>query len=120
MRVRSILGLRAWLGVCLVLLCMATAAQAQAQVRAWLDRDRIESGESTTLNIAAEELTTAPDYAPLQRDFELSGHSSSRSASIVNGRTSMHVQYSVELRPRRDGVVTIPSLRIGPTRSARC
>ena len=113
MRVRSILGLRAWLGACLVLLCMATAAQAQAQVRAWLDRDRIESGESTTLNIAAEELTTAPDYAPLQRDFELSGHSSSRSASIVNGRTSMHVQYSVELRPRRDGVVTIPSLRIG-------
>jgi hypothetical protein len=113
MRVRSNLGLRLWLGACLVLLCMATAAQAQAQVRAWLDRDRIESGESTTLNIAAEELTTAPDYAPLQRDFELSGHSSSRSASIVNGRTSMHVQYSVELRPRRDGVVTIPSLRIG-------
>ena len=33
MRVRSILGLRAWLGVCLVLLCTATAAQAQAQVR---------------------------------------------------------------------------------------
>ena len=108
MRVRS---LRVFLGACLALLCMATTAQAQ--VRAWLDRDRIESGESTTLNIAAESLTTAPDYAPLQRDFELSGHSSQRSASIVNGTTSMHVQYSVQLTPRRDGVITIPSLRVG-------
>ncbi|UHQ20874.1 BatD family protein [Lysobacter sp. KIS68-7] len=108
MRVRS---LRVFLGACLALLCMATTAQAQ--VRAWLDRDRIESGESTTLNIAAESLTTAPDYAPLQRDFELSGHASQRSASIVNGTTSMHVQYSVELTPRRDGVITIPSLRVG-------
>jgi hypothetical protein len=96
----------------LACLLLATAAQAQ-DVRAWLDRDRIESGESATLNIAAAELAAAPDYAPLQRDFELSGHSSQRSASIVNGRTAVHTQYSVQLTPRREGVITIPALRIG-------
>lgn len=97
-----------------VLACLLLSVGARAQdVRAWLDRDRIESGESTTLNIAAAELATAPDYAPLQRDFEVSGHSSQRSASIVNGRTSVHTQYSVQLTPRREGVVTIPALRIG-------
>lgn len=97
----------------LACLFAASGAHAQQAVRAWLDRDRIESGESTTLNIAAADLAAAPDYAPLQRDFELSGHSSQRSASIVNGRTSVHTQYSVQLTPRRDGVITIPALRVG-------
>jgi hypothetical protein len=98
-------------------LCLVFATGAHAQVRAWLDRDRIEAGETTTLNIAAENLASAPDYTPLQRDFELSGHSSQRSASIVNGRTSMHTQYSVLLQPRREGVITIPALRVGKATS---
>ena len=96
------------------LACLFVVTGAHAQdVRAWLDRDRIESGESTTLNLAAADLATSPDYAPLQRDFEIAGQSSQQSASIVNGRTSMHTQFSVQLTPRRDGVITIPALRIG-------
>ena len=63
-------------------LCLFLAAGVHAQdVRAWLDRDRIEAGETATLTIAAENLNAAPDYGPLQRDFELSGHSSQRSAT---------------------------------------
>ena len=45
--------------------CLVVAANAHAQVRAWLDRDRIEAGETTTLNIAADALDGAPEYAPL-------------------------------------------------------
>jgi hypothetical protein len=99
--------------VAMLVLFSLLVPAAHAQVRAWLDRDRIEAGETTTLNIAADQLDSAPDYAPLQRDFELSGHSSQRSASAVNGRVTMRTQYSVVLQPRRDGVYTIPALRIG-------
>ena len=97
----------------LLLLCLLLAPAAHAQVRAWVDRERIEAGETTTLNIAAESLDSAPDYGPLLRDFELSGRSSSRSARSTNGRVTMHTQYSIVLQPRREGVLTIPSLRIG-------
>jgi hypothetical protein len=93
--------------------CLLVATGAQAQVRAWLDRDRIEAGETATLFVAADNLDTAPDYAPLQRDFDLSGHSSQRSASVVNGRVSVRGEYSVVLRPRGEGVISIPSLRVG-------
>ncbi|MCC8364147.1 BatD family protein [Lysobacter sp. A6] len=99
--------------VALLFLLALVVPAAHAQVRAWLDRDRIEAGETTTLNIAAESLDSAPDYAPLLRDFELSGHSSQRSASAVNGRVTMHTQYSVVLQPRREGVFTIPALQVG-------
>ena len=45
--------------------CLVLAANAHAQVRAWLDRDRIEAGETTTLNIAADALDGTPEYAPV-------------------------------------------------------
>ena len=105
--------LRDVFAACLFIACLCVAAGAQAQVRTWLDRDRIEAGETATLNIASDGLDAAPDYAPLQRDFELSGHASQRSASVVNGRVATRTQYSVLLQPRGEGVMSIPALRIG-------
>ena len=104
--------MRKWSAVVLVLFALLAPA-AHAQVRAWLDRDRIEAGETTTLNIAADSAQGGPDYAPLERDFILSGHSSARSARAENGRITVSAQYSVVLQPRREGVITLPSLRIG-------
>lgn len=104
--------MRKW-ALAIVVLFALIAPQAHAQVRAWLDRDRIEAGETTTLNVAADSVQGGPDYAPLERDFILSGHSSARSARAENGRITVSAQYSVVLQPRREGVITIPSLRIG-------
>ncbi|MGO4552548.1 BatD family protein [Lysobacter sp. 2RAF19] len=104
--------MRKWALTTLVLFALL-APCAHAQVRAWLDRDRIEAGETTTLNIAADSAQGGPDYAPLERDFILSGHSSQRSARAENGRITVSAQYSVLLQPRREGVITIPSLHIG-------
>ena len=65
---------RALIGV----LLLVGASSAQAQTRAWLDRDRIALGETTTLNVESGQPTSAPDYSPLRQEFELSGHASSR------------------------------------------
>lgn len=99
--------------IALLVLFALIAPAAHAQVRAWLDRDRIEAGETTTLNISTDSAQGGPDYAPLERDFILSGHSSARSARAENGRITVSAQYSVVLQPRREGVITIPSVRIG-------
>lgn len=94
-------------------LLLLAALPALAQPRAWLDRDRIGADETTTLNIESEGIAR-PDYAPLQRDFVISGRSS-RSRLDGNGVRTLH---AVALRPRRDGRLTIPALRVGNERTA--
>lgn len=95
----------------LLLLCLATG-MATAQTRAWLDRDRIAFGETVTLNIETDQSAT-PDYGPLQRGFDISGRSSSRQVSLGSGGMSTRTLHAVALKPRSDGVITIPALRVG-------
>lgn len=105
---RMLLRLAAWL-----LLSTASLA-ASAQTRAWLDRDRIALGETVTLNIETTSTAASePDYAPLQADFTVSGHTSRREFESINGRNGMRLLYAVALRPRRDGVLTVPALALG-------
>jgi hypothetical protein len=101
------------------LLLLSPLAHAQ-QVHAWLERDRIGLGETTTLNVEVEGATVAtPDYSPLLRDFRLSGNSSSRSYQSVNGRSQAHTLFAVALQPMREGVIDIPSLQVGAATTPR-
>ena len=88
--------------LCAFVLFAAALAPAQAATRAWLDRDRIEVGETTTLNIETDQIDAAmPDLAALERDFALSGHSSSHGVERVNGQLRERSLFAVALRPRR-------------------
>ncbi|MCW5580081.1 MAG: BatD family protein [Luteimonas sp.] len=98
------------------LLCFALAlpTQAQSGTRAWLDRDRIALGETATLNIETDQAAAqAPDFDALLPDFVVSNRSSSRSIELVNGERRTRVLFAVALRPRREGVATVPALRVG-------
>lgn len=108
--------LAAWMVAMLMLSCLVGVAQAQT--RAWLDRDRIAFGETTTLNVETDGSRDAPDWAPLARDFDVSGHTSRREVEITAGRRVTRSLYGVALRPRREGVLTVPALQIGGTRTA--
>ena len=99
---------------CLALL----TTSAFAQTRAWLDRDRIGIDETVALNIETDQADApSPDYAPLQRDFVLSGNSSSRQFELVNGVPHARVLYSVALQPRRQGLLSIPAVTVGTRRT---
>jgi hypothetical protein len=109
---------RASLRWLVLLLLSAQALIASAQTRAWLDRDRIALGETTTLNIETDQATaSAPDYSSLMGEFQISNNVSSRQFEIVNGTTRAHVLFAVALQPRREGVVDIPSLVVGGQRT---
>lgn len=103
---------------CVVMLLAWLPMATHAETRAWLDRDRIALGETTTLNIETDGAVDAPDWAPLARDFELSGHTSRRQAEFANGRRSTRSLFGVALRPRREGVLTVPALQVGGERTA--
>ncbi|QDH69179.1 BatD family protein [Marilutibacter alkalisoli] len=95
----------------LFLLLGLLAGHAGAATRAWLDRDRIALGETVTLNIETDATASAsPDYAPLETEFGLSGHTSRR-----GNRRSL---FAVALKPRRDGVLTVPAIRVGNERTS--
>jgi len=97
-----------------LLFAMACLAPAQAATRAWLDRDRIEAGDTTTLNIETDQADARmPDFSALEPDFVLSGHSSHRATEAVNGGQRARVLFAVALQPRREGVLTVPALRVG-------
>lgn len=104
----------------LALLAAATAALAQdaAAPRAWLDRDRIEFGETVTLNLEVAGAAAEPDFSPLQRDFEIRGRSSSSETRIAGGRSEQRGLWAVALEPRRPGTLEIPPLRVGTQRTA--
>lgn len=98
-----------------VLLLLPTLASAE--VRAWLDRDRIEEGDTATLNIETDG-TGRPDYAPLARDFRIEQRSSRQTYARGGAQPGQRTLYAAALRPERAGTLTIPALRVGSGQTA--
>ncbi|WP_101925125.1 MULTISPECIES: BatD family protein [Luteimonas] len=102
-----------------VALSLCGLVSAQDTTRAWLDRDRIALGETTTLNIETQQPgVDAPDWSVLDREFEATGHTSRRQVELRDGRRVDRTLFAVALRPRREGVLTVPALRIGAETTA--
>ena len=99
-------------------LLAACTFSTSAQTRAWLDRDRIALGETTTLNIQTDQaMVPSPDYSPLLGAFEVSNNTSSRQFEMVNGVSRTRVLFAVALQPKRAGVIDIPHLLVGNLRT---
>lgn len=94
-------------------LVCSCVAQAQAQVRAWLDRNPVAQGEAVALNIEADEAAAQPDLSPLRADFDIVDQSSSRQMQWANGAFSTKTLHAVSLVPKRSGRLQIPALRVG-------
>jgi len=97
---------------------LAVVAPASAQVRAWLDRNQVSMGESVTLTIESDQLSTKPDLAPLMADFVLEGQSQARSLEWINGRQQSKTTFAISLAPKRPGTLTVPAVVIGAARTA--
>jgi len=95
--------------------CLACAwplLSLAADVTATLDRNRVELGETVTLNLRASSgaMAATPDLSALSQDFAVLGSSSNTSLSIINGQRSLQVTVGVALRPLHVGTLHIPAL----------
>lgn len=99
----------------LVLALLFGGATARAAVTASLDRDRVALGDTLRLTITAteNEQVNSTDLRPLLADFEILQRSTSSNTSIVNGKRSHTVQLLIDITPRREGTLKIPSMRVG-------
>ncbi|MHB8447866.1 MAG: BatD family protein, partial [Rudaea sp.] len=83
-------------------------------MRAWLDRNQMQLGETVTLNVQVDGDAQAqqPEFSALAGDFDMTGTQSSTSVNIVNGKTSSSVLWAVGLSPKHAGTLTIPALNV--------
>jgi len=112
-RVRSwLLALPAAAG----LLCVLTVQAAT--LNAAVDRTAIEDGDIVQLTLEIEGRNSdRPDTTALERDFEVLGTSSITQMNLVNGSATSSTRWTLNLRPRRLGTLTIPSMQSGAARS---
>lgn len=101
--------LQAYTLLCLMILTTSALAAASASIQP----DRITLGNTATLTIETDQTNVTPDFSALEENFILRGQSSSVQTSLTNGGYTAKTAYAIELEPRVEGVLTIPSLTIG-------
>jgi hypothetical protein len=87
-----------------------------AGVQATLDRNRVQLGETVTLNLRLADAGSnipMPDLSALSPDFDILGTSQNSSLSIVNGSATSELTVGVALRPKHVGMLQIPALDMG-------
>ncbi|MGH8156724.1 MAG: BatD family protein [Rhodanobacter sp.] len=107
----------AWLLACLLIPSLVHGADVTAN----LDRNRVQLGETVTLNVRVNGRAgnvDAPDLGALNRDFQVLGTSQSSNLSIVNGTASSAVTFGIALRPRHTGSLQIPALSVAGSQTA--
>ena len=102
----------------LVLAMFAGYSSAGAEILARVDRDRVEQNESFELKIIVDSTgDPAPDFSALETDFFVGQTSQRSNTRIVNGAISRSMTWTVALRARRAGTITIPVITVGNQQS---
>lgn len=98
---------------------LAAAPQAQAKLTTEVDRTDIALGETLRLIIRGDdgERPDEVDISTIDSDFDILQRSSATSAKLINGTQSVTRTLELELSPKRDGVLSIPSLTAGGLRT---
>ena len=80
-----------------------------------LDRNLVHDDETVRLIVEADTQAGGlePDLAPLRRDFEVLGRSTSTHVSIGNGVRNVRTEWTIELAPKRPGRFTMGPIRVG-------
>jgi hypothetical protein len=103
------------LAIIIGIACLCLAPVARAALSVQVDRDQLSLDETLTLTITKDG-SGALDAAllkPLNDDFQVLSQSQSSSTQFVNGSMSSSFTLTLDLAPKRAGLLTIPALTIG-------
>ncbi|MBD3646398.1 MAG: BatD family protein, partial [Pseudomonadales bacterium] len=105
------------------MIALLAAGSARAEIAATVDRTTVSEMDLLTLTVRLtdEDADETPDFSALEKDFEIISQSSRASSSItiVNDRqtSQSHVDWVLTLRPKRQGILTIPAIAAGTKQS---
>ncbi len=103
----------------LIVFSLFAAFKVQAaNIDVTVDRSPVGLNESFQITFIADETPDGqPDFAPLEKDFEILGRSQSSSTSIINGQYSKTQQWKLSVMAKHAGELTIPAIAFGKDRS---
>ena len=104
--------------VATLLLFGAAGSHAEA-LKASVERNPIHAGESVRLVLELRRAAGGlkPDLRPLDRDFQILHTSANTQIEFVQGLQSAITRWTIELTPKREGALTIPSISVGQFQS---
>lgn len=105
--------------LCLFISLFSLVHNAYAtELSASVDRQRVALGESFTLSLQTQtDLAGNVDLRALEKDFFLLGQSTQAVYQVINGQSNASKIWRIELSPRHEGTLRIPSLQIGSLHS---
>ncbi|KTD69582.1 KQDN repeat-containing protein [Legionella steelei] len=91
----------------------STLVYAEAQVQ--IDPSQIGIDDSFRLVLTQDNAQNGgiPDLSPLQKNFMILGTERSMNYVIINGQAQSSSEWTVTLKPKKEGKLTIPAIRIG-------
>ena len=94
------------------LILSLSPALSWAELSTKVDRSVLDTNETLSLEIRydGQVLTGEPDFAGLATDFEILSNNRQQSYSRSNGKTESFTAWTLQLRPKRAGMLLIPSI----------
>ena len=101
------------------LLLFSAAGSHAEELKASVERNPIHAGESVRLVLELRRAAGGlkPDLGPLDRDFQILHTSANTQIEFVQGLQSAITRWTIELTPKREGALTIPSISVGQFQS---
>ncbi|MDQ7017269.1 MAG: BatD family protein [Gammaproteobacteria bacterium] len=101
-----------------VLLWLGLGLANGAEISAYLTPKKVPLNESFQLVVEAKgDLDEEPDWQPLEKSFEIISNSRSQQISLINGRSSRSVRWTLTLMAKKTGLVMLPAIAFGRDRS---
>ena len=101
------------------LLTLGSAGTRAEELTSSLERNPIHAGESVRLVLELRRASGGlkPDLSPLDNDFQILHTSANTQIEFVHGLQSAITRWTIELTPKREGTLTLPSISVGQFQS---
>lgn len=95
-------------------LLFATQTAFAAQIDVSFDRNPVSIDESFEIIFTATESPdSAPDFSPLEQDFEILNQSQSSNSSWINGQSSKTILWTLNVMAKHPGSLIVPPVKFG-------
>ncbi len=102
----------------LLLVCVFTRPLLAADISVSVDRNPVNLQESFQITFTANEQPNAePDFAPLDKDFEILNQSQQQSVQINNWKKTNSIQWILTVMAKHAGNLVIPAINFGQDNS---
>lgn len=101
----------------LLLTTAAITSVMADKLTATIPTPNVMMGDSFRLTLSTGEHLPAPDFSPLNKDFQLLGTSQNSRYTVINGKVENTQSWVLTLSPKKTGTLTIPAVTAGTASS---